>query len=401
MLDSSSMLAGCSPEEWTAVRLSLKVALWATVASLPLGVARRAGAGARPVLGQAAAERPRPPAAGHAAGGDRLPAAALLRPPGADRRSCSTRRFGIVFAFRWTGAALACGGHGLPADGARDPAVDRGGRPAARGGRRHARRQPRLDVPRRHPAADRCPASSPARSSASPRRWASSARRSPSSPTSPARPRRCPRRSTASLQVPGGERRRDPADADRDRDLDGGAGRSPSCWRGGSPGASPAIERRHGPRGRAAPPARRLPARRRLRGAGRRHRAVRPLRRRQDHGRQRHRRAAAAGRRAASSSTARCCSTPPRGVFVPRHRRRIGYVFQEGRLFPHLTVRQNLRFGRWFAPRGERAAATSTHVVELLGIGAAARPAAGRALGRREAAGGDRPGAARRARGCC
>jgi len=36
------------------------------------------------------------------------------------------------------------------------------------------------------------------------------------------------------------------------------------------------------------------------------------------------------------------------GVWVPPHRRRIGYVFQESRLFPHLTVRQNLGFGRWF-----------------------------------------------------
>ena len=32
-----------------------------------------------------------------------------------------------------------------------------------------------------------------------------------------------------------------------------------------------------------------------------------------------------------------------RGVFVPPHRRRLGIVFQDGRLFPHLTVRQNLR----------------------------------------------------------
>ena len=39
-----------------------------------------------------------------------------------------------------------------------------------------------------------------------------------------------------------------------------------------------------------------------------------------------------------------------KGVFVPKHRRRIGYVFQEGRLFPHLDVRQNLLFGRWFTP---------------------------------------------------
>jgi molybdate transport system ATP-binding protein len=34
------------------------------------------------------------------------------------------------------------------------------------------------------------------------------------------------------------------------------------------------------------------------------------------------------------------------GVNVPPHRRRIGYVFQEGRLFPHLSVRQNLDYGR-------------------------------------------------------
>jgi len=39
-----------------------------------------------------------------------------------------------------------------------------------------------------------------------------------------------------------------------------------------------------------------------------------------------------------------------RGIRAPAHRRRVGYVFQEGRLFPHLTVRQNLLFGRWFAP---------------------------------------------------
>ena len=37
--------------------------------------------------------------------------------------------------------------------------------------------------------------------------------------------------------------------------------------------------------------------------------------------------------------------------FVRKHRRGIGLVHQEGRLFPHLTVRQNLTFGRWFAGR--------------------------------------------------
>jgi len=55
-------------------------------------------------------------------------------------------------------------------------------------------------------------------------------------------------------------------------------------------------------------------------------------------------------------------------VFVPKHKRRIGYIFQDARLFPHLTVRQNLLFGRWFAP--ETAPGESLEsVVDLLGIG--------------------------------
>jgi len=33
-------------------------------------------------------------------------------------------------------------------------------------------------------------------------------------------------------------------------------------------------------------------------------------------------------------------------VNVPVHRRRIGYVFQEGRLFPHMSVAANLDYGR-------------------------------------------------------
>ncbi|MER2536994.1 MAG: molybdenum ABC transporter ATP-binding protein [Rhizobiaceae bacterium] len=57
-----------------------------------------------------------------------------------------------------------------------------------------------------------------------------------------------------------------------------------------------------------------------------------------------------------------------RRVFVPPHRRRIGYVFQDARLFPHLTVSQNLRFGRFFAPAGERYADFGG-VVGMLGIG--------------------------------
>src|ERR1700733_9386652 len=34
-----------------------------------------------------------------------------------------------------------------------------------------------------------------------------------------------------------------------------------------------------------------------------------------------------------------------RDVFAPVYKRRIGYVFQDGRLFPHMNVLDNLRFG--------------------------------------------------------
>jgi len=56
------------------------------------------------------------------------------------------------------------------------------------------------------------------------------------------------------------------------------------------------------------------------------------------------------------------------GVFVPVSRRRIGLVFQDSNLFPHLSVRQNLLYGRWFAPRAARRIDFNA-VVETLGIG--------------------------------
>lgn len=55
------------------------------------------------------------------------------------------------------------------------------------------------------------------------------------------------------------------------------------------------------------------------------------------------------------------------GVFLPPHRRRIGYVFQDARLFPHLTVRQNLLYGRFFAPKGEGPDLAA--ITDLLGLG--------------------------------
>ncbi len=69
-----------------------------------------------------------------------------------------------------------------------------------------------------------------------------------------------------------------------------------------------------------------------------------------------------------------------RRIFTPAHRRRIGYVFQEGRIFPHLTVRRNLLFGRWFAPRSAPAPHLDD-VVDLLGIGALLERRPGRLSG--------------------
>jgi molybdate transport system ATP-binding protein len=56
-------------------------------------------------------------------------------------------------------------------------------------------------------------------------------------------------------------------------------------------------------------------------------------------------------------------------VNVPPYRRRIGYVFQEGRLFPHLSVRRNLDYGRWISGQPADAAAFA-QTIELLDIGA-------------------------------
>jgi molybdate transport system ATP-binding protein len=55
-------------------------------------------------------------------------------------------------------------------------------------------------------------------------------------------------------------------------------------------------------------------------------------------------------------------------INVPAWRRRIGTVFQEGRLFPHLSVRHNLDYGRWMGGHAANPAAFA-QAIELLDIG--------------------------------
>lgn len=54
-------------------------------------------------------------------------------------------------------------------------------------------------------------------------------------------------------------------------------------------------------------------------------------------------------------------------INTPAHKRRMGYVFQDARLFPHLDVTQNLRFGLRHAPR-HATGPSLTEVADLLGL---------------------------------
>ncbi len=102
-----------SPDEWSAVRLSLKVATWAMLASLPFGIAIALLLARRDFRGKSLVD-----------GIVHLP---LILPPvvtgyllllGFGRRGAIggflEEHFGIIFAFRWTGAALACAIMGFP-----------------------------------------------------------------------------------------------------------------------------------------------------------------------------------------------------------------------------------------------------------------------------------------------
>ena len=98
----------------------------------------------------------------------------------------------------------------------------------------------------------------------------------------------------------------------------------------------------------------------------------------------------------ASSSTARRCSTARAASTCRRNKRRLGYVFQDGLLFPHLDVESNLLYGLHRAPAAARVI-DPAHVIELLGLKALLRRLPRQALRRRKAARGDRPRAARAA----
>jgi molybdate transport system permease protein len=102
-----------TPDEWTAVRLSLRIAVVATVVALPFGIAIAWLLARKDFWGKALLD-----------GVVHLP---LVLPPvvtgyllliSFGRRgligSFLAEQFGIVFSFRWTGAALACGVMGFP-----------------------------------------------------------------------------------------------------------------------------------------------------------------------------------------------------------------------------------------------------------------------------------------------
>ncbi|MBX3571682.1 MAG: molybdate ABC transporter permease subunit [Mesorhizobium sp.] len=102
-----------SPEEWVAVRLSIKVSIWATLVSLPVGIlvahvlARREFVGKSLLNGLVHLPLILPPVV---TGYLLLLSFGRRGPVGSFLDQCC----GLVFSFRWTGAALACGVMAFP-----------------------------------------------------------------------------------------------------------------------------------------------------------------------------------------------------------------------------------------------------------------------------------------------
>ena len=106
-------MLGLSPQEWTAIMLSLRIAVWATLASLPFAIAMayllaRVSFPGKTIV-DAVVHLPLvipPVVTGYIlliTMGRKAPIGAFL-----------DAHFGIVFSFRWTGAALACAVMGFP-----------------------------------------------------------------------------------------------------------------------------------------------------------------------------------------------------------------------------------------------------------------------------------------------
>ncbi|NRH28067.1 molybdenum ABC transporter ATP-binding protein [Pseudomonas sp. MS19] len=63
-----------------------------------------------------------------------------------------------------------------------------------------------------------------------------------------------------------------------------------------------------------------------------------------------------------------CWQDSSRGIFLPTHKRPIGYVFQDANLFAHLSVEANLQYGLKRIAKAQREVPLA-QAVELLGIG--------------------------------
>ena len=141
-----------SPIEWTAIPLSLRVALVATLVATPIGIARGMAAGATYFPGQIDRRGAGASAAGAAAGRHRLSVAADIRPARPGRRVARRpSRHRVVVSLDRRGTGLRH--HVVSTAGAADAAVDRGHRPPAGAGRGHARRGTLASVSHRHAAA--------------------------------------------------------------------------------------------------------------------------------------------------------------------------------------------------------------------------------------------------------